>query len=275
MMSKQIRLNNGGVERVTTDVELEHPHRAPSTQPASSVPMEEESDHPSSSTQRKLARPIDVVEDVMRRIKKEMGMFKFVPLSTGRLQDLWWTPTQLDLIEKSRGATGQPSMNLHCQILMDSCPNMMNPYAKHMEVVFRTDINEVLKLSYLFDSVLRELHSEKRLTYNSWLRLQRQMQRYSDEDLTASFAKKVTDGVLSQACTRVPNTFKVFFCKKPTSSYIFPAGCIQGENRNSIGATASTGFKYEYRSRIFIVDVLEIEDIDDDATPPASLDPSL
>lgn len=266
MTSKKIKLDTGSQltseeEPVVRVRKIPAPMR---TDPP--IPQEEVSGLPSSSEEKKKKLPtlIDVTEDVFKRIRKEMGLFKFIPLSTGKLQDLWWRPTQVSLVERSKGLSPQ-MLNVHTEILIDSCPNLIAPITKNMEAVFRTDVEELLTIAFLIDRIMKELHSEKIIKYDVWMH--EMCKRFRCEDPANPnpiFAKQVMEFIMGLACTRVPKTFQLFLCKKPTWTYVFPSGCSYGENRNSIPREAPSGFKYEYRGRFFICDVPEIEELSDD-----------
>ena len=272
MSSKKVRMEDGE-ERVTVDLPLDHPRKVP---PVAQSVTPEESDLHTSSKMKKALTPIDITTDVMRRIQKDMGMYKFIPLSTGRLADLWWRPVEVNFAERAR-STGMISLNLSVQILIDSSPKMMNPSGANMKVTFRSDPSEILKISFLMDRMLKELHSEKVLSYEKWYQNVVAKFRLSECSGEADFAKKVMDSVLSQAITRVPNSFQLFLCKKPNTKFSLPEGCSLGENMNSITCSTTTDFKYDFRIRFFVVEKFEKEVLYDDEadTPPASQDPLL
>lgn len=263
-MSKKIKLDTGSLSTDTQEVEVRQRKIPKRSAPNPDDILGESDSHSEVLEKRKSVTQIDVNEDVFRRIRKEMGLFKFIPLSTGKLCDLWWRPTQISLVERSKGLSPQ-MLNIHTEILLDTAPNLITPVSRTCEVVFRTDIEEILKISFLIDRFQKELHSEKLIKYENWIReMARRFRLESLTDYTAVFAKQVLEYVMSLVITRVPKSFHLFLCKKPTWEYIFPTGCISGENRNSIACSSPSGFKYEYRCRLFICDIPEVEELGDD-----------
>ena len=279
MATKKIRLSTGS--EVTAEGNHSYARKLPEVQrQPSPADIAEESDAHSmvmgaeeQQKEKKKVVPtqIDVYQDVFKRIRKEMGMYKYVPLSTSKMQDLWWQPTLVTLVEKSKSMSPQ-FLNIHTNIILDSAPNIMIPTGRNLEAVFRSDVAEVLTIAFLIDRFLKELHSEKVITYDMWFRDMARKFRLDDPNMPSPvFAKNVLENSMSQAITRVPKTFQLFLCKKPTWSYIFPSGCASGENRNSVTRVADSGFKYEYRVRLFIIDVPSYEELPDDEEDLSSL----
>lgn len=209
---------------------------------------------------------IDFEDDVLRRIKKEMGLMKFLPLSVGKLVDLWWKPFELEFVPGRQDMHGNQLLNVHVQVLYDTCPFMTNPFGKDISVAFRTDATEIERLAYLYSGIKDEMEGRSYIkNFCEWRNMMIDKFGY-DESISGNeseFAKAIFDEVFKTPIRDVPSTFQVFFTKKTSSTIILPAGCPHAINRNSIGITTSNGFRFEYRARVFLLHQIEVEDIDE------------
>ena len=237
--------------------------------------VENSSETQDASPSRRPLSEVDVVKDVLKKCKKESGEYSFLPLSSGRMVDVWLKPIQCEIEKAAEGKADK--MSLTCKILIDSCPNMLNPDGKRFIIKFRSDAEEIMKICYLMDRFSRELHSERIFSFAEFRKMVPSVLENSCDLTEQEFAKQTFDYVNSQVTTRVPSSFQTFICKKPSFNYELPPSVMM-INRNSLQCIAHTGFKYEYRIRLFICDKIDEEEIEedgDDEEIPESQDPSI
>lgn len=249
--------------------EAEHPRKRPSSLPTTteaekdtrtSISQPTSTPTPSESPAMKRSlNEVDVNKDIFHKVAaKSGGSFSFIPLSSGRMADVWWRPLDCQIYEKLKGSA-YPSLVIRVQLFIDSPGYCVSPFAKEMQMSFKGDPIEGMKIAYLYQSVQRELHSEKKQTYDEWYRSFAAKFRV-EEIGEAEFANIVLKEVLKEVTTRIPPSFGIFLCKKPSLTYENPEGVIMTPNRNSIECCARTGFRYEFRSRLIIIPVVQQED---------------
>lgn len=229
-------------------------------------PSEEEKSHPTTTPQnntegetaqkKTTATEIVSVSDILRKLRRDSGLYGFIPLSIGKyLQDVWWEPTSCEILEK-RKATGAQWMLLDCKIFLDFSPKTMDVDDRDACVKFKCDPDDILKISYLRYRLMADLHSEKtEKDYNEWYFKMAQKFRMEEGVATCEFAKNVFDNVASLVITRVPGNFHLFHCKRPHTDVTGVENFTPVENRNSIlcKATGKTDFMYEFRVSFFVV----------------------
>lgn len=240
--------------------------------------VEEKTGAATSSETKKKKLEFDVVKEILGRIKKDNGGFNFVPLSTGKLIDVWFTPTSVMIDKKKSGDYSK--MIMYCQLLIDTCPMMAYPSAKEFTVAFRSDPREIIRIALLFYNFHRSLSGQTTMderTFNETMRVEMEKAGTPFCELEEpEFSKFIFDWVYL-FLTESPNLQgKYYFCKKPTSKYVFPP-CVMVQNKNSFSCAASTGFEYEYRIRQFVCDEIEKEELGDEeeGDVPESQDPLL
>lgn len=213
---------------------------------AASATLSTMSESTQTTTQKK-SHEIDVTKDIIQRLKKEAGGYNFIPLSIGKLGDIWWRPIRVESLEKTRGSVGTPMCVLYTQIFIDS-PKAF--YDSEHYIAFKADAEEVLKVSFLLHTCLREIEGSKRLSFDEW---RGEMMRIIDLEKCSSdaeFAKKVFTVVYKYCDEKLPDWCKVFMMKKPSTQYIFPEATMVHQNLNSVACESVSGFKFEYRSRM-------------------------
>lgn len=225
---------------------------------------------------RKRDQTIDLQDDVLRRIKREMGVTKFLPISSGKLVDLWWRPVELETV-MGRTKTGDSPLNIHVQILVDTSPYWCNPCGDEISLAFRTDPREIALLCYLFARVNACISCISILDFQKWLIEMAKALSFNadkEEDLYCSkFACDLFEAIF-KTTNAIPEMFKLYISKRTSTSIILPEECSHDYNMNSIGITTPNGFRYEYRSRLFIMNKRERESLDEDVEGvPASQDP--
>lgn len=254
------------------------PHTSyhPSTLPSEEGKTETVEVATSSVTKKKLE--FDVVKEILGKIKKDNGGFNFIPLSTGKLIDVWFTPTSVMIDKKKNGDYSK--MIMYCHLLIDTCPMMAYPSSKEFTVAFRSDPREIIRICLLFLNFHRSLNGEITMderTFNETMRIEMEK---SGTPLCSieepDFAKFIFDYVYLLLVESPKLQGKYYFCKKPTSKYVFPP-CVMVQNKNSFSCAASTGFEYEYRIRQFVCDEIEKEELGDEeeGQVPESQDPLL
>lgn len=249
---------------------LPHPRKVPSKVQAAAMEGQG-SDHPTSGspqtltgdsavTKRSLSE-IDIAKDVILRLKKEGGSFNYVPLSIGRLNDLWWRPVSARVYERVRGAT-LPVVVLEVQFFIDAPGDVISHQDREMTISFKSSAIETMKIAYLYHFIKRELHSERRMSYDEWYRFFAAKFRIEDSTSEAAFAVNVMNYVLDEAITRVPGSFGVFLQKKASAKVTYPPDCIREHNYNSLPCEAASGFKFEIRARLFVCSPVEAKQQD-------------
>lgn len=246
---------------VTKDVNkeaqsLDHPHKSPLlqdlvTEDLESTPSSEmiTQGTTTAQTHAKKMTEINVEKEIIQRLKKEAGGYNYIPLSTGKLSDIWWRPIRAEFFERVRG-TGMPMCVIFTQIFIDS-PSAY--YDCDHYIAFKGDAEEVLKISFLLHTYVKEINGTERLEYDQWKSIMMKGMDYEKFGSDAEFAVKVFTCVMRTVNEKLPEWCRVFFMKKPSTRYIFPPEANVQRNLNSIACTASTtGFKFEYRSRLLM-----------------------
>lgn len=194
--------------------------------------------------------------EIVRKLRKDSGAYGFIPLSSGKyLGDVWWEPTACE-VNETRKANGVPWLLMSVKIFIDVAGLTVDIDNAEMNVKFRTSPDDLLKVCYLKDRLMRDLHSERtQFTYDEWYRVMAQKLRMEDCASDAEFAKKVFDHVLALAITRLPGNFHIFMQKKGHTAIKGLDAMSTSVNRNSILCEASgkVEFKYEFRTRFFVV----------------------
>jgi len=231
---------------------------------AASATMSTMSESTQTTTQKK-SHEIDVTKDIIQRLKKEAGGYNYIPLSIGKLGDIWWRPIRVESFEKTRGSVGIPMCVIYTQIFIDS-PKAF--YDSEHFIAFKADAEEVLKVSFLLHTCLRETEGSKRLSFDEW---RGEMMRVIDMEKCSSdaeFAKKVFTAVYKTCDEKLPSWCKVFMMKKPTTQYIFPEGSQVHQNLNSVACQSTSGFKFEYRARMLFCVPTTFEEDEPPLTQP-------
>ena len=205
---------------------------------------------PQSVTKRSL-NDVNVEKDIFSKIEKSKGSYGYIPLSSGRMSDLWWKPLSCQVHEKMKG-TSYPTIVINMQLFLDAPDSTISPNCEQMFVSCKADTTEVMKIAYVYHSLMRELHSERKLSYDEWYR--NFTTKYKIEEIgEIIFASNVFNDVMNEVITRVPPTFAIFISKKPSLKYEYPDGIPMSYNRNSISCIGRSGFRYEFRSRLMII----------------------
>lgn len=255
---KKALKSQGAVKRQDTEEEKSTPISTPQQQKTTQKAMTE-NEVEVQKDKRPLSE-VDVVKDVLKKYRKSDGKYEYVPLCVGRIQDMWFKPSRVDIEPYGKSTR----LIMVCNVLLDTSPNMINPEDKKFEITFKSDCDEVMKISYLMDRFMRELHSERVWSMMEFQKLiSSQLEAEGCEVTEQVLSKKAFDYVSSQVITRVPNTFQLFITKKPCNKFDFPP-CVMMMNRNSLQCMARSGFLYEYRIRLFICDHIDKEEISDD-----------
>ena len=248
--------------------QLPHPRKTPSKVQAAAVTEESSlaastlptSGSPQTSTavSKRSLSEIDVSKDLIQRLKKEGSSLNFLPLSTGRLTDVWWHPVGATVYERTRGST-TPAVALDVQFFIDGPGQVISHQDKGMRITFKSNGTETMQIAYMYHCLNRELHSERRLSYDEWFRMFAGKFKIEEQTSEAAFAVAVLNHVLDEAITRIPGSFAIFLQKKPSAKITYPADCLMEPNLNTFACEAATGFKYELRARLLMCTPREIE----------------
>lgn len=211
----------------------------------------------SGETKRKtVAYEPPTLMEVVRKLRKDSGAYGFIPLSSGKyLGDVWWEPITCEVNETKR-TDGVPWLLMTVRIFIDVAGLTVDIDNAEMSVKFRTSPDDLLRVCYIKDRLLRDLHSERiQYTFDEWYRVMAQEQKLCECSSNAEFAKKVFDHVCGLAITRLPGNFHVFMQKKGHTPIRGLDAMTTTPNRNSIlcQATGKVEFKYEFRTRFFVV----------------------
>ena len=158
-------------------------------------------------------------------------------------------------VTESKRLNGVPWLLMTVKIFVDTAGNTADIDAREMEVKFRCDFAEVLRISFLRDRLMKDLHSERVLSYEDWYRDVAGKCALSECESDAHFAKRVFDLTMALAITRIPRNFHVFFCKKPHQKFegIEAVDTILNKNSMLCRASGKSDFYYEFRVRLFVI----------------------
>lgn len=216
--------------------------------------MEGERTQTSLDSKAKNAEPPSV-SDIIKKLRRDTGTYNFIPLSTGKyMSEVWWEPYDCYISETKR-FNGIPWLIISTRIFIDVAGKTMDIWDKNMEVKFRCSPEEVLKICYLKDKYMKELHSERVQTYEMWNRTMYQLCRFEECAHETEFAKRVYDYVSGLVITRIPGKFRLFFSKRshPTITGIEDEKSEPNLNSVLCRAIGKVEFNYEFKIRLFLI----------------------
>ncbi|MBO4531766.1 MAG: hypothetical protein J5767_14135 [Paludibacteraceae bacterium] len=219
---------------------------------------EKTQDSSSTSSERERKTPTfepPGLTDIIKKMRKESGTFGFIPLSTGKyLNEVWWEPISCDVLENKKS---YPWMLLSVRILLDVAgltPQVDDPM---MNVKFKSSPDDVLRICYIKDRLMKDLHSErKRLSFKDWKGFILRQCKMDERNTDLEIAKAAFDYTMALAITRIPTNFRIFMQKKPHTAIKGIETVATTMNRNSILCLAEGGkgdFYYEFKVRMFVV----------------------
>ena len=241
-------------------IPADHPHKTPipQTTPAtltrssSTVPATEAavSALRTTSLQSKSSKVIDVDEEVLKKLIKEGG-YNFPPLSIGKaLSDMWWElVTCTPLPSKQATAT---YVLATVNVLIDAGGEIILPQESKMQVTFKMQEQEILRLCFLRDRLCTELAaSDFHYDFDKWV-AEKVIKRHGVEMQPAVRACAVFNMMFTDSTLPLPRRFRLFFCKRPHTPLSHKGGVLIEENHNCmVVPTNKEGFSYELRIRIF------------------------
>lgn len=249
---------------VTTDpktlhpIPAEHPHKTPSlqiaqatlTRSSSTVPAAAASDPHTTSPQTKSPKVIDVDEEVLKKLIKEGG-YNFPPLSIGKaLSDMWWEVVTCTPLPSKQATASYVLATVN--VLIDAGGEIILPQEKKMQVTFKMQEQEILRLCFLRDRLCTELAaSDFHYDFDKWV-AEKVIKRHGVEMQPAVRACAVFNTMFTDASIPLPRRFRLFFCKRPHTPLLCKEGVLIEENHNCmVVPTNKEGFSYELRIRIF------------------------
>lgn len=241
-------------------IPTDHPHKTPSlqtstatlTRSSSAVPTAAASALPTTSPQTKSPKVIDVDEEVLKKLIKEGG-YNFPPLSIGKaLSDMWWEVVTCTPLPSKQATASYVLATVN--VLIDTGGEIILPQESKMQVTFKMQEQEILRLCFLRDRLCTELAaSDFHYDFDKWV-AEKVIKRHGVEMQPAVRACAVFNMMFTDSTVPLPRRFRLFFCKRPHTPLLRKEGVLIEENHNCmVVPTNKEGFSYELRIRIFDV----------------------